>query len=107
MTKIHQAFISDNLPTGLKFQLNGTDNSLAGVDIDMETNESEQDMETNEIEQDMNEIDINQNQDILYEPNEFHVPNITNKTKIQQSDKNISVNNSQSVQQEDTLQQNH
>ena len=107
MTQINQTFISDKLPTGLKFQLNDTDNLLAGVDIDMETNLNEQDMESNKVEQDMyaNEIDINHN--ILYKPNEFHVPNITNKTKIQQTDKNILEHDSQSVQQEDTMQQNH
>ena len=71
---------------------------LTGVDIDMESNFIEQDITKNEI-------DINH--DILYKPNKFHVPKIPNKAKIQQANKNILVNDSQSIQQEDTLQQNH
>ena len=52
-------------------------------------------METKEIENDINTNENDINQDILYEPNDFHVPNITNKTKIQQSATNILAKDSQ------------
>ena len=107
LTKIHQAVVSNKLPTGLQFQINHTDNLLAGVDNDTETNFIDKDTDIQEIDKvmDTNKIDIIQ--EIPYKPNEFNTPNITNKAKIHQENKNILVNDSQSSQRDDTMQTNH
>ena len=85
MTKIKHAFLSDNTPSDLQFKLNYDDNSIVGVDTNIDTNLHK---ESNTIENNFHKDTLDNNQDLLYEPNQFNVPDTTNKVNSNQENAN-------------------
>ena len=76
------------MPSGLQFITYYTDNLLAGVDSDTETNSHEQ---SNSIKS-YHEDTLDTHQEILYVPNQFNVPNTTNKIRSHQENTNTTAN---------------
>ena len=99
INKTQQALISDNMPSGLQSITNNTDNLLAGVDSNTDINSYER---SNKMES-YHEDTLDTNQEILYKPNYFNVPNTTNKLMSHQENTNTTVNDSQITQQQDMV----
>ena len=70
MNKIKQTFISDSMQSGLQFTSN---DNIAPNFSNKETNS------TDSTDNDFNKDTLNANQEIYHEPNQFNVPNSTNR----------------------------